>query len=111
LSLDQLHDDVGLAVRSLTVVVERGDVRVRERGDGARLAQEARVIEVVRGGRGVRNFKRDAATETRVFGKIDCAHAALAKLRENAVVGNGLADQLARRLLVLDVYEPLKLVR
>ena len=77
LPVDQLQHDEGATVRGLAVIVERGDVRMTERRDRARFAQETRVI-VARLRRVHRNLDCDAATKQRVLRDIDHAHAAFA---------------------------------
>ena len=36
-------------------------------------------------------FQRHFSTKLRIFGQIDCAHAALAEQRKNLVMGNSLS--------------------
>ncbi len=87
---DVLHREVEPAVR-LADVVDRDDVRMAERRDGARLAEEAR--RELAGDRGGSesppsaglapligdddDLERDRALEPRVEGPVDLAHAAL----------------------------------
>jgi hypothetical protein len=92
---DQLHHDEGLAFRGLAEVVDGGDVRVAELGDGACLSQEAGAVVVLVLPR-VRNLDGDAAAEQGVLGHVDHTHASLADLAEDAVVRNGLADHRSR---------------
>ena len=64
----------------LAVVVERADVRMRERGGGARLALEARAVGARR-----ERLDGDAAPELLVLGEPDGAHRAAAERLEQAV--------------------------
>ncbi len=93
LPFDELHHDE-VASRVLVDVVDRADVRVLERGGGARLTaqtlQRLRVVPHVVG----QELQRDAPAELEVFGLVDDAHAAAAQLLEDPVVGDGLADHL-----------------
>jgi len=77
----------------LADLVNGADVGVIQRGSGAGLALET--FESLRiGGQRVRQeFERDAAAEIEIFGFIDDAHAASAEFREDAVMGDGAADQ------------------
>ena len=67
------------------------DVRMVQGGDGLGLPLEP-AQALGRSHLGRQNLQRDLATEFRVLGNIDIAHAAGAKLLENLVVGQGLAD-------------------
>ena len=73
--LDQLHrqepDAVGLLDR-----VDRDDVRVVERGNGARFALEAGEPSGSRANGGGQHFDRDVAAQPRVARAVDLAHAA-----------------------------------
>ena len=77
---------------NLAHVVEGADVRVGQARDDARLSPEA--LHRLRIGVGFvgQELDRDLAPEPQVFGFIHHAHAACAKARQHAVVGNGLAD-------------------
>ena len=75
LALDVLHHQVIRAD-----IVQRADVGMIERGDGARLALEA-IVELARG-----NLDRDGPVEARVGAEVHLAHAALADHRQNLVV-------------------------
>ena len=86
LSLEQLHDGVDdRAVPS--EVVDREDVRVRERGDRLRLALEARERLAVRDEALGQDLDRDVALEPRVPRPVDLAHAARAPIGERISYG------------------------
>ena len=90
-SLETLHDDEGVAVL-IADVVNRADVRVTQRGRGARFALEpterVRIAsQVVR-----HELERHRAQKPRVLGPVHHAHSALAQLLDNAVVGDRLVD-------------------
>ena len=92
LALDQLEGEEGLAVRLLEPV-DRGDVRVVERGEEVRLALEAReALGVLRHLRR-QHLDRDVAAEVRVGGAVDLAHPAGAEGGGDPVVRQRLADQ------------------
>jgi hypothetical protein len=83
-ALDHLHGDV---VRALcfAAVVDRDDVRVRERCGRLRLAPEALDEELVVRVAVVEDLDRDAAAELLVLGQIDIRHAPGAQLAQDAV--------------------------
>ncbi len=92
---DQFHHDVGLPRFGLAIVVDGGDVPVRDRGDGAGLAQETRaVVLLLRPGE--RELDRHAATQPHVFRDIDHTHPALGDEAEDAVVRDGLPNHVLR---------------
>jgi hypothetical protein len=95
LSLNQFHDDIGLARLGLAVIVDGRDVLVIERGSGAGLAQEAGASLVLIHGR--EEFDRDVPAEVEILGSIDDPHPASAEQAENAVMGNVLADHGSSR--------------
>ena len=77
------------------MVVDRGDVGVVESGEGAGLAPEAgNALGILRELRR-QDFHRHVAAELRVARTVDLAHAALAELRKDFVMREGLADQVA----------------
>ena len=84
LAVEQLGDDVGPPVGGADVV-DRDDVRVVERGGGARFQLEA--VEALRIGREARrqHLDGDVAAEARIAGPIDLAHAAGAEQRDDLV--------------------------
>ena len=78
LAVDQLHRDIGDAVR-LAHVVDRGDVGMAQRAGRARLSQEtlaqvgmARVV-------GLQDLDRDRAADVRIAGAVYVGHRALAE--------------------------------
>ncbi len=91
LAAHELHGEKRNAVRLLDRV-DRDDVGVVQRRDGARLAPEA--LDPLRRSRhlGRQDLERDLARELRVLGQVDLAHAALAELPENPVLIQHLAN-------------------
>ena len=85
LSFDELHreevDALGLFDR-----VERDDVRMVQRGDGAGFALEAREAIGIARRLGGQHLERDVAAELRVGRAVDLTHGARANLRGNTVV-------------------------
>ena len=84
LALQQLHDGEGDAVVGAEVV-DREDVRMRERRDGLRLALEPRERVGIGGDGFGEDLDRDVAVELRVPRPVDLAHAARAERREDLV--------------------------
>jgi hypothetical protein len=84
LALEQLGHGVGDAVVPAEVV-DREDVRMRERGDGLGLALEARERVGVGGQLRGEDLDGDVAVELRVAGAVDLAHPAGAERREDFV--------------------------
>ena len=74
----------------LADLVERGDVRMRQRCSGARLLQEAGAAIRIVGDRRRQHFDRDGAAETRIAGAEDFAHAPGADALEDLVMAEGL---------------------
>ena len=68
-----------------------------ERGDGARLALEALERSAIPGQRMGHELDGDDSSEAGIFGPIDDTHPALAEWRENAVMRDGLAEDLFGR--------------
>src|SRR5262245_51595193 len=84
LALQVLHDEV---VRPILMpyVVERADVGMRERRDGARLAVEA-FAEVWIGGYGSsEDLEGDTSVKSCIAGFVNLAHAPTAKVRDDLV--------------------------
>ena len=81
---EMFHDEVGRAVVAADVV-ERADVRVRERGDGAGLPLEARAAVRIGAQFGGEDLDGDRAVEAGVAGLVDLAHAAGADSRLDLV--------------------------
>ena len=96
LALHELERQEGLAVRVLESV-DRGDVRVVERGEQLRLALEAGEALGVLRHLERQHLDRDVATEGRVGGAVDLAHPAGPEGRGDPVVRQRLADQGASR--------------
>jgi hypothetical protein len=82
LSFEQLRDRVGNAVVPAEVV-DREDVRVRERGDRQRLALEARQGVGIPGERLGQDLDRDVAVQLGVARAIDLAHSPDPQWRED----------------------------
>ena len=97
-SVEVLHRDVVGALR-LAAVVDRDDVRMRQRGRVLSFAPEALDELLVGGVAVVQDLDRDAAAELLVLGEVDVGHAAGAELADDPVapveegvdqgVGNG----------------------
>ena len=73
-------------------IVERADVRMVQRGDGARLALKALHCRPVRGHGLRQKLHRHRAPQARILGLINDAHAAATQHREDPVVRNRLTD-------------------
>ena len=80
----ELHDDEGCAV-VLAHVVDVDDVRVRERGGGARLAFEAGAEAGVGGELRSWRFDRHVAAEEEIVTEVDDRHPALAEATADAI--------------------------
>ena len=74
-----------MAAVGLTEVVNRENVRVRERSDGLGFTLEARQRLGRRGQAGGRNLDRYVAVELLVTGAKDLAHSSRAQRRDDAV--------------------------
>ena len=95
---DQLHDDER-PVAVLAQVVDRGDVRRAQHRRGTRLAEQAGTL--VRTGRArVQHLHRHGASEPRILGAIDLAHAAGPEPIAEAVLRELLAGERGRREVV-----------
>ncbi len=77
-AVDQLEDDV-LAARVLAAIDHGDDVRVRELGDGARLAPKALDVVVVAEVLGVQDLERHVALQEGVERAVDARHASAAE--------------------------------
>ena len=90
-AVEKLHDDEGMAIL-LPNLMNRADIWMIERRGGLRLALEPRqslsVFDDVIG----QEFQGDKAVEGYILGLVDHAHPAPAKLLDDAVVRNRLAD-------------------
>ena len=96
-AVEEFHRDKRLAV-VIADFVNGADVRMVQGGSGARLATKA-----LEGRRVLRQFlrqklQRDEPAELDVFGLVDDAHPATAKLAQDAVVRNGLVRHSAEML-------------
>ena len=92
LAVDQLLDQIaGLSL--LIEIVDRGQVRVVQRGEQHRLLVEALQLHGIRGEVLGEDLDGDFAVELLVVGAIDLAHPPLADLRLYLVRAEGLADQ------------------
>ena len=88
LSLDELHRDVGLAVR-LADFVDRADVRMVERGGGPGFSHQSGARGLIVEARG-QNLDRDVSVELFVPGEVDLAHPSGAELVEDDVMSESL---------------------
>src|SRR6185437_3625399 len=93
-AVEKFHgEETALAVAAN--FINRADVRMIERGSGAGFAAKAfecvSVADEIIG----KKFKRDEAAEVCVLSLVDNTHAPAADFFNNAVVGDGLADQFA----------------
>ena len=84
LAVEQLRHDVGRAVVH-TDVVDGEDVRVIERGGGARFLLETMQPPRIGGGVGREHLDRDVAPEPRVAATIDLAHSSGTEQRKDFV--------------------------
>ena len=84
-ALEQLHHEVGVAVRRDAVVGQGDDVGVPQRGQRLGLALEPRTQELVlRVGR-LQHLDRHLGVEAQVLGAIDPAHASLAEMVDELI--------------------------
>ena len=91
-ALQILHGDEGAAVL-LADVMNGADVGMIQRGRGSSLALEPAQRLPVASQFVRQELQRDEAMEPGVLRFVDHAHAAAAELLDDAVVGEGLADQ------------------
>ena len=84
LALQEFHDQKRVAVACCSNVVQRADVRMRERGDGLGLSLEAVSELRVVGDPGGEDFDRDRPIETGVARPVDLAHPASPDLRRTS---------------------------
>jgi hypothetical protein len=92
-AIEKLHCDKGFAVL-IVDVVDGADVGMIEGGRGLGLTLKAGKGLGIAGDFFGKEFERDEAVETRVFGLINDFHAATAELFNDAVVRNGLTDHV-----------------
>ncbi len=91
-ALDELHhEDVAAALVVLDDVEQRDDVRVADRGGGARFAQHAHAVFGVAREIGHEHLDRDVAIEPLVARAPHLAHRAFAELRDEPI----RSDQIA----------------
>ena len=86
LPVDQLHRDEH-AVAERAGVVDGDDVRVREAGDGARLAEQPRATLAGAAVEPLHDLEGDAAVQLRVVSRVDLAHAAAPERRRESGSG------------------------
>jgi hypothetical protein len=92
LALEEFHDDEGMAV-FFAGIVNRTDIGVIKGGGGLGFALEAFEGGGVAGQGFREEFKGHLALETDVVGTVHDAHTPAAEFVQDAVVGDGLADQ------------------
>jgi hypothetical protein len=85
LALEELHDDVGAAVGVVAEVEDLHDAGIGDRGRGPGLVEEPLDDVLVGRQRRLQHLDRGAASEQRVLGQVDRAHAALPELLDDAV--------------------------
>ncbi len=112
IAVQELHDDVAIAVRQNAQVEHLQDVIVADATSGLRLTFEALHHLGVAGERGVQDLDRHAAIDAHVLALEDGAHAALADQPDDAVlVVYELADferhrgASSRRIPVRELYD------
>ena len=91
LALEQLHDGVRSAF-VLPEVVDGEDVGMRQRGDGAGLAFEARARGLVRGEARRQDLDSHGASELGIGGAIDFTHAARTEQPDDLVLAKPGSD-------------------
>src|SRR5207237_10632217 len=94
-ALDELHDDEPMSIRFANLV-NRHDVRMVERGRGARFALESRASIGIGGERLRQNLDRDVASELPVSRAIPVAHSTGADERSDLVGSKTLAGERRR---------------
>jgi hypothetical protein len=94
-AVQKLHGDERLSAL-LADVVNRADVGMVQRGRGLGFALKASERLWATGNVFGQEFHSDEAMQPRVFGLIYHAHAATPEFLDDAVVRDGLADQLVR---------------
>ena len=90
LALEQLHGDVGRAVRVVAEVEDEHHVGVRELGHRPGLPLEAVLLLGVGGELAEHELQGHVAVEERVAGVIDDAHGALAERADDVVLADAL---------------------
>ena len=90
-AFEELHGDEGDAI-FVANFIDGADIRVIERGGGARFAAKSfeglRILRDIFG----KKFEGDETAEVCVFGFVDDAHAATTEFFDDAVVGNCVAE-------------------
>ena len=100
LAVDMAHDEKG-DTADLVGAIDGNDVRVRELGGGARLAQKSVAHSRLPRQIGWQHLDRDFTIEIDVDRQVDDAHAAAAELTENLEIGSQrVGDARQFRLLV-----------
>ena len=108
LAFEELEDEV-VEIAVASDVVDRADVRIVERGDGARFLFEAPARFRVRRERAGQHLHRHGPIEPRITGAIDLAHAACAERRDDLVrteTGAGLERHATVRPAPLPEFRP-----
>src|SRR6266540_1058837 len=103
LTVEQLHCNEQLAV-VLTYFIQLTDVRVADARSGTRFAAQA-LTRFVAGELGSDCLECDRATETRVVGGVDDAHAAFAQLVQDSIGTELRSHQLAGQRGTASGYE------
>jgi hypothetical protein len=98
LPLHVLHHDVR-AVVVAAAVVNRGDIRVRERRRGACFAAESLPPLVMTGRFSGKDFEGDVASEPRIAGAVDLAHATRPEQSGDLVRTKAVADPQVRHMI------------
>jgi hypothetical protein len=86
-------------------IVDGANVGMIQRGGCLRFTLEAAQSLLVAGNFVGKKFQRDETLEPRVFGFVDDAHASAAEILDDAVMGNGEADQrraIGHEVAILD---------
>jgi len=96
LAFELFHDDERAAIAVFNVV-DGADVGVVELRGGPGLAQKALERDLILGQVFGNKFQRDAAAQADVLRFINHSHAADAQLRQDAVMGYRLANNLHKR--------------
>ena len=92
LAVAERHRQERPAVRQFLDVVNGADVRVVERRRGTRFGEQPPLGVLVAHELRRQELQRDEPSQPQVFGFVDHAHPARADFRQDAVVGDGLAD-------------------
>ena len=91
LAFEEGHGNEGLAI-GFRDFMHGADIRVIQRGGRFRFSPEPRLYVLVTKQVSCQEFQSDRTLEVRVLGLVNDTHAALAELRGDLVVRDGLAD-------------------